>query len=110
MRECVNHSNRLYNGDVHDFHEACRAMIAQYRQERHWITTKYQPVDPEDAAKGLAEMDGYIADVEQCRKEYAAALRDMEQALIARWGASDHDIPVMLAEALSEGDYSKLAL
>jgi hypothetical protein len=110
MEQTVNHSNRLSNGEVHEFHDACRAMIGQYRQEHHWIATKYRAVDPEDAAKGLAEMQGYIDDVEQCRQEYAEARRTMEQALIARWRTSDHEIPVMLAEALDTVDYSRLAL
>jgi hypothetical protein len=110
MKETVNHSNRLYHGEIDNFHEACRAMIGQYRHEAQWIATKYMAVDREDAVKGLAEIEGYIKAIEQCRQEYADALRQMEQGLCDRWSASEAETVQMLAEALRDGDYSRLAL
>jgi hypothetical protein len=103
-------SNRLFHGEIDNFHAAAREMIAQYREEAQWIRTTYQHVDPQDAAKGLAEMDRYIAAVEQCRQEYDEALSAMERTLIARWQASPDEIPAMLAEALATGNYSRLAM
>ena len=103
-------SNRLFHGEIDNFSAAAKEMIAQYREEARWINTKYKAVDPEDAAKGLAEMERYIIAVEQCRKEYAEALQQMEQELIDRWGTSTEEIPQMLAEALQTGDFSRLAL
>jgi DNA-binding transcriptional MocR family regulator len=103
-------SNRLYHGVITTFHAACRAMIQQYQQERHWIATKYRSVDQDDAERGLAEMDGYIAAVNACRHEYQEALDTMEKTLAARWESQEGEIPQMLAEALRSGDYSRLAL
>lgn len=103
-------SNRLYHGEVSDFFAACRDMIAQARQEARWIRTTYAKVDPEDATKGLAAIDSAIAAVEACRADYTAALAQMEAALSERWTASTDDTIVALGEALSSGDYSRLAL
>jgi hypothetical protein len=110
MKDTVNHSTRLFNGEIDTFLEACRAMIGQYRQEAHWIATTYKAVAPEDAAKRLADMERFIAAVYQCRQEYVEALRQMEQMLCDRWSANEAEIPQMLAEALHDGDYSRLAL
>lgn len=103
-------SNRLYHGEVTTFFTACREMVAQYRQEAQWIRTKYCRDFPEDGAQGLAEMQGYITTVEQCREEYAAALRQMEQDLAVQWAQREDEISQGLAEALQTGDYSRLAL
>jgi hypothetical protein len=110
MKDTVNHSHRLFTGEIDTFLEACRAMIGQYRQEAHWIATKYKAVDPDGAAKWLAEMERSIAAVYHCRREYVEALRQMEQMLCDRWHASEAKIPPMLAEALRDGDYSRLAM
>jgi hypothetical protein len=103
-------SNRLYHGEITDFYAAMQAMIQQYREEQRWIRTKYQRVDPEDAAKGMAEMDRYITAVQRCRDEYAEALRAMERALTTRWAAEEDEIPQILADALTSGDYSRCAM
>jgi hypothetical protein len=109
MEQSLHHSDRLFHGKIDDFEEACTAKINQYRQESDWISAD-QHVIPDYAMQRLWKIEKYISALERCKQEYREARFQMERALIARWSASEKEIPQALAEALCDGDFSRLVL
>jgi hypothetical protein len=109
MEQSMNHSDRLFHGKIDDFEDVCRALIHQYRQESDWINAN-QNMLPAFAMQRLWKIEKYIRAIEQCQQEYHEALFKMEEAFIALWGASHEEIPQKLAQALRDGDYSRVAL
>lgn len=107
MRWRANPSNRLYNGEVNDFGEAVRCHVAACWQE----ITSPAPDDDEHMRSTIEScnktMNESIAQAHRAKEIYDQITSETEQRIAEALRAEDLD---EWADALTSGDYSRMAI
>lgn len=105
-------SNRLYRGEISNTREAIEAHIAALRHE---AARDYAPEPPDsdapDALKEEVPWPKWIAEAEECLREYDDAVGSAERALAERWKvAPEGSYRHTIGHAIDDRDFSILAI
>lgn len=94
-------SNKLYNGDAHNFEEAMRFLIAACDYEnKSLLKHDMEPLDSLDEIRNTAYA---------LLGEYVLRVKKAETELFKKWAASEDETVRSIGEAAMSGDYWKLA-